>query len=67
MSVRQSDLDKETNDSHNNCYQNAIRYKEEENAFIKKHVNMVYFLLSFYKTKVVQKIKFGPCAKHRST
>ena len=23
----QSDLKKETNDSHNTCYQNAIRYK----------------------------------------
>ena len=31
----QSDLDEETNDSHNTCYQNAIRYKEKENAFIK--------------------------------
>ena len=31
----QSDLQKETNDFHNTCYQNAIRYKEKENAFIK--------------------------------
>ena len=31
-----SDLEKETNDPHNTCYQNAIRYKEKENAFIKK-------------------------------
>ena len=30
----QSDLEKETNDSHNTCYQNAVRYKEKENAFI---------------------------------
>ena len=29
----QSDLEEETNDSHNTCYKNAIRYKE--NAFIK--------------------------------
>ena len=36
-------LEKETNDSHNTCYQNAIRYKE--NAFV-KIVNVVYFLLS---------------------
>ena len=31
----QSDLEKETNGSHNTCYQNAIRYEEKENAFIK--------------------------------
>ena len=31
----QSDLEKETNDSHNTCYQNAIHYKEKENVFIK--------------------------------
>ena len=31
----QSDLKKKTNDSHNTCYQNAIRFKEKENAFIK--------------------------------
>ena len=31
----QSDLEEETNDSHNTCYQNAIRYKEKENAFLK--------------------------------
>ena len=33
----QNDLEKETNDSHSSCYQNAIRYeeKENENAFIK--------------------------------
>ena len=40
----QSDLEKETNGSHNTCYQNAIRYKEKENAL--KIVNVVYFLLS---------------------
>ena len=28
----QSDLQKETNDSQNTCYQNAVRYKEKENA-----------------------------------
>ena len=32
----QSYFEKETNDSHNTCFQNAIRYKEKENAFIKK-------------------------------
>ena len=31
----QSDLEKETNDSHNTFYQTAIDYKEKENAFIK--------------------------------
>ena len=31
----QSDLEKETNDSHNIYYQNAIPYKEKENAVIK--------------------------------
>ena len=31
----QSYLEKETNDSRNTCYQNAICYKEKENAFIK--------------------------------
>ena len=31
----QNDSEKETNDSHNTCYQNAIRFKEKENAFIK--------------------------------
>ena len=43
---QQSDLEKETNDSHNSYYQNAIRYKEKENAFIKNCQNVVYFLLS---------------------
>ena len=31
----QSDLEKKKNDSHNTCYQNAIRCKEKENAFMK--------------------------------
>ena len=30
-----SNSEKEANDSHNACYQNAIRHKEKENAFIK--------------------------------
>ena len=29
---KQSDLEKETNDSHNTCYQNAIRYKDMKNC-----------------------------------
>ena len=32
----QSDLGMEINDSHNTLCQNAIHYKEKENAFIKK-------------------------------
>ena len=32
----QSDLEKQTDDSHNATYQNAIHYKERENAFVKK-------------------------------
>ena len=32
----QSDLEKETKDSHNTFYQNAKHYKEKENAFIKR-------------------------------
>ena len=31
----QSGLEKKTNDSRNSCYQNAIRFKEKENALIK--------------------------------
>ena len=38
----QSDLEKETNDSRNTCYQNAILYKE--NAFIKKSKCGLFFL-----------------------
>ena len=43
--VNQSDLEKETNDSHNTSYSNTIYYKEKENAFIKKIISVVYFLL----------------------
>ena len=32
----QNDLEKETNDSHNICYQNEVQYKEKENDFIKR-------------------------------
>ena len=31
-------LDKETKDSHNTFYQNAIHYKERESTFIKNQV-----------------------------
>ena len=40
----QSDLEKETNDSHNTFYQNAIHYKERENALLKEL--QVWYILS---------------------
>ena len=40
----QSNLEKETNDSHNTFNQNAKHYKGREKAFIKNCV--VYFILS---------------------
>ena len=42
----QSDSEQQTDDSHNTIYQNAIHYKERENAFMKK-ISVVYFLLSW--------------------
>ena len=48
----QSDLDKETNDSHNTCYQNAICYQEKENAF-QKNLNVVYFLVFVIKLEAL--------------
>ena len=42
----QSDLEKDTNNSRNTCYQNAIRYKEKENAII-KNCNCGLFSLVF--------------------
>ena len=41
----QSDLENNTNDSFNTLYQNAIHYKEKDNAFI-KNISVVYLLLS---------------------
>ena len=41
-----SDLEKQTDDSHNISYQTAIHYKERENAFTKKVMSVAYFLLS---------------------
>ena len=37
----QSDSEKHTDDSHNTTYQNVIHYKERENAFMKKMINVV--------------------------
>ena len=42
----QSDLEKETNDVHNTYYQNPIRYKEKENAFMRNCQYRFFFLLS---------------------
>ena len=47
----QSALEKETNDYHNTCYQNAIHYKEKENAFIKKLLMWFIFFCLSYKTR----------------
>ena len=44
----QSNSEKETNASHNTCYQNAICYEEKENAFIKT-CKCGLFLLSLFK------------------
>ena len=45
----QSDLEKETNDSHNTCYHNVIRCKEKENAFIKNCKCGLFFLVFVIK------------------
>ena len=41
----QSDLEKETNGSHNSFYQSAIRYKEKENAFQKNIMCGIFSLV----------------------
>ena len=44
--LEQSDLEKQTDDSHDTIY--AIHNKERENAFMKKIlISVVYFLLSW--------------------
>ena len=43
----QRHFEKETNDSPSTFYQNAIHYKEKENAFIKIIINVVYIILSW--------------------
>ena len=47
----QSDLEKETNDSHNIFYQNVIHYKEKENTFIKELKVWYIFPCLYYKTR----------------
>ena len=42
--VEQSDSGKETSYSHNTVYQNVIRYKENENAFIKNFKGGIFSL-----------------------
>ena len=43
---KKTDLEKQTNDSHITCYQNAIHYKQKENAFI-RNCNHCLFSLVF--------------------
>ena len=45
------DLEKETNDSysHNTCYQNAMRYKEKENAFMENCKSGIFSLVFVIK------------------
>ena len=45
----QSDLEKETNDSHNTCYQNTIRYKDKGNAFMINCKNGLFSLVFVIK------------------
>ena len=47
----QSDLGKETDDSHNTFYQNAVHYKEKGNDFIKNY--QIIFPYLCYKTRGV--------------
>ena len=47
----ESDLEKETNDSHNTFHQTALHYKEGENAFMKNIMSVVYFLFSLLKNE----------------
>ena len=47
----QSNSEKETNDSHNTFYQNAIYYKGHENAFIRKLKVCYIFSCLCYKTR----------------
>ena len=42
---KQSDIEKETNDSQNTFFQNVMHYKERENVFIKIFLRVVNFLL----------------------
>ena len=47
----QSDLEKDINDSQSTLYQNAIHYKENENAFIKSLQVRNIFSSLCYKTR----------------
>ena len=51
--LEQSDLEKETNDSHNTCCQNTIRYKEKENAFTTNCKNSLFSLVFDIKLGVM--------------
>ena len=45
--AEQSDLEKQTDDSHNIIYQNAICYKKRKHAFMKEDNMCVIFSLVF--------------------
>ena len=65
--LEQSDLGKETNDSHNTFCQDANYYKEREKAFIKNYsvVKSVQSTLSHLKTISVPRAMFTHClVKH---
>ena len=47
----QSNYEKETNNSPNTCCQNAMRYKEKENAFINNWIMCIIFSCLCYKTR----------------
>ena len=49
----QSNLEKVTNDSHNTCYQNAIRYKEIQNGFMRNCKHGLFSLVFVTKLQSV--------------
>ena len=49
MSLSKSDLERETNDSHNTFYQNAIHFREREYALMKKNKCGIFSLVYVMK------------------
>ena len=47
--LEQSNLEKETNDSHNTFYQNVIQYKEGENVFTENYKCGIFYLVFVIK------------------
>ena len=45
----QSDLKRDTNDSHNTCYQKVILYIEKENAFMRDCIYALFSLVFVIK------------------